>query len=305
MVVDTRTNPNTGHAWFFTIDEKNHVIHIMSTQTCRILHTWSAFRDPRGLSVSGTRLYVTDFAGNTLSALDIGSVGPPGTLGVPDRLKDLANANVRLDLPVGRGPKGVCIGPSNSLVITANSGDDSATIVNANTYQVLTTIFVGSDPIEAEMSYPTGSGTFAWVSCRGGANNPDGSVSLYWTGASGLQADVTNFVNPTGMAYDLNAAVWVANTGSDTVSQLTLQLVGSGFAQTILPSITATVQVGANPIDVAMESYFSYTYGAPQAVVTADQGASQLTFFDPNQPSRPAFSLPIAGVRSIAGFMSR
>jgi hypothetical protein len=307
MVWDQRTNPTTGHLWFFVLDEKNRAIHVMSSQTCRVLYTWGAFRDPRGLSISGTRLFVTDFAGNTLSALDIASIGPPGSLGVPDQLKTLANANskFRQDLTVGRGPKGCCCGPGNQLVITANAGDDSSTVVNTNTWQVVTTFSTGANPVEAEMSYPLGgSGTFGWVTCEGGGSTPDGGVSLYWTLATGLQANVTGFMNPTGMAYDLGIAVWVANTGSDTVSQLTLQVAGSGYAATILPNITATVQVGQNPVDVAMDTYFGLQ-GAPAAVVTADQGSSQLTFFDPAQPSRPSFSLPIAGVRSISGAMSR
>lgn len=304
--VDQRTNPNTGHCWFFVVDEKNHVIHIMSTQTCRVLYSWTAFRDPRGLSGSPSlsTMYVTDAAANTLSALDIGSVGPPGSLGVPDALKNLANGNSkgRQDLTVGRSPHGVACSPSGGVLLTANTTDNSATVVNTSTFQILSTFSTGEQPTEVELSFNV-SGIFGWITCVGGNTVPDGSVSLYWTstGATGggLQADLTGFLNPKGVVYDNGISAWIANMGSNTCSQLQLQVVGSGYAATIIPSITAVVQVGDNPTDVTIDPYYGAAGALPISVITADQGSSTLTFFDPNTPSRPVFQLPVAGVRSV------
>jgi YVTN family beta-propeller protein len=302
IVVDRRFNPTTGHSWFYVIDEENRAVHIMASQTCRLVHSWADLPDPAGLAITGRTLYVTNYANDSITALDIGQISPVGTLGASDLLKGLSAFDKRNDLTIGRGPRGVAHSLATSLLFTANQLENSCTVVDTANFKVTTSFPVGTNPqdVATTPNYP-GIGYFAFISCLGGGGDENGSVALYWNVPNGLQANITGFKNPKGLAFDNGVSVWVANSGSDTVSRLTLSVAGGGFAATILPIIDATVTTGRNPVDVTVEPYWPMRNAQAQCVISADRGDSQLTFLDPNQPSRPVFRIPIAGIRTVAG----
>jgi hypothetical protein len=306
IVVDRRFHPTTGHSWFYVIDEENRAVHIMASQTCRLVHSWADLPDPAGLAIRASTLYVTNFANDSITALDIGQISPVGTLGASDLLKSLSRFDKRNDLTIGRGPRGAAHSLATNLVFTANQLENSCTAVDTANFKVTTTFPIGTNPqdVAATPNYP-GVGYFAFISCLGGGQDENGSVALYWNVPNGLQANITGFKNPKGLAFDNNASVWVANSGGDTVSRLTLAFAGSGFAATILPIIDATVTTGRNPVDVTVEPYWPNRGAAAQCVISADRGDSQLTFLDPNQPSRPVFRIPIAGIRTVAGLFDQ
>jgi YVTN family beta-propeller protein len=278
----------------------------MASQTCRLVHTWADLPDPAGLAISATTLYVTNFANDSITALDIGQVSPVGTLGATDVLKGLSAFDKRNDLTIGRGPRGAARSLAANLVFTANQLENSCTVVDSANFKVTTTFPIGTNPqdVAATPNYPN-VGYFAFISCLGGGQDENGSVALYWNVPNGLQANITGFKNPKGLAFDNGASVWVANSGGDTVSRLTLAFAGSGFAATILPIIDATVTTGRNPVDVTVEPYWPSRGAAAQAVISADRGDSQLTFLDPNQPSRPVFRIMIPGIRTVAGLFDQ
>jgi hypothetical protein len=306
IVVDRRFHPTTGHSWFYVIDEENRAVHIMASMTCRLVHSWADLPDPAGLAILPSTLYVTNFANDSITAIDIGQVSPVGTLGASDLLKGLSAFDKRNDLTIGRGPRGVAHSLAANLLFTANQLENSCTVVDSANFKVNTSFPIGTNPqdVATTPNYP-GVGYFAFISCLGGGQDEDGSVSLYWNVPNGLQANITGFKNPKGIAFDNNISVWVANSGGDTISRLTLTIVGGGFAQTVLPTIDATVTTGRNPVDVTVEPYWPSRGSAAQTVISADRGDSQLTFVDPNQPSRPVFRIPIAGIRTVAGLFDQ
>jgi len=180
-------------------------------------------------------------------------------------------------------------------------------MINVNTAKVLTTFSVGTNPFDvaSTFNYPN-VGFFAFITCQGGGVDLDGSVALYWSRYNGLQANVTGFKNPQGCMFDYGAACWVANSGGNTTSQLTLQFAGAAFAATIFPVITQDIRTGANPTSVTVEAYFPQVVGAaPQTVITANRGVGKITFIDAGQPTRPIFEMSIPGVREVATYMDQ
>jgi YVTN family beta-propeller protein len=302
IVVDRRFHPTTGHSWFYVVDEENRAVHVMASQTCRLVHSWADLPDPSGLAIRASTLYVTNFANDSISALDIGQLSPVGTLGASDALKSVSAFNRRKDLTVGRGPRGAAHAPDASLLFTANQLENSCTVIDSANYKVSTTFPVGKNPQDvAATAFINPVGWFAFVTCLGGGGDENGGVSMWWSQPNGLQATITGFQNPRGIIYDGGLSVWITNSGGETVSRLTLAVSGAGLAATIIPNITATVTTGRNPVDVTVEPYWPWRGFAPRAVITADRGDSQLTFLDPGQPSRPTFTIPIAGIRTLAG----
>jgi YVTN family beta-propeller protein len=292
----------------YVVDETHRVVHVMASQTCRVVHTWRELPDPRGLAIdlNGRTLYVTNGVGDSVSAIDIGSVTPVGTLGPSQALKDATLYRSDRDLQVGRGPYGAARKPDGPVLFVANALENSCTVINTSTFQVTTTFPIGFYPqdVAATLTF-TGIGYFAYITCLGGGEDIAGSVALYWDRPNGLQANITGFTNPKGIIYDFGAAAWITNSGGESVSQLTLAVAGGSFAATILPNITATVGTGKNPVDVTIEPWFTYFTLVPRAVLTADRGSSQITVLDPRQPSRPRFTMPMTGVSSIAGYMDQ
>lgn len=304
--VDSRFNPTDGHSWIYVSDTENRAVHILASRTSRVIHTWRALPDPHGLSrLNGSMLFVANTGVDSVSVLDVARATPVGTLGAPDILKQLDSVDNRRDLPVGRGPVGLALNPSVGVLFCANSLDDTCSVINPATWKVTTTFQVGASPYDcaATVNY-TGIGYFCFITCQGSGSD-DGSVALYWNSPNGLQANITGFKNPMGCAFDNNTSAWIANAGSDTISQLQLQVVGGSFASTILPSIVATVTVGKNPVDVTLEPYFTATAGTATSIVSADRGSSQVTFTDPLVPSRPTFSIEIPGVRVVGSYMDQ
>mgnify|MGYP003573393324 FL=1 len=188
----------------------------------------------------------------------------------------------------------------------ANNVENSCSVFNSATAQPQVTFNIGTSPIDVAttIAYP-GIGYFAFISCVGGTGDPDGSVSVYWNVPNGLQANVTGFRNPQGLIFDYGASAWVANSGGNKTSQLTLQFAGGGFAATIFPAITVEVETGANPTDCTISPLLYFLAGSTQCVITANRGHGKLTFLDATQPSRAFVELPIPGVRLIAGFLDQ
>jgi YVTN family beta-propeller protein len=287
----------------YVIDRESRSVVVVGTRDSKVVHRWRDFADPRGLGIrsDGANLYVTSYGNDTLSIVDTASI-TVGAATATDQLKSRSAQANRKDVQVGRGPFGVAWSPASGEVFVANSIDNTCTVVNTGTASVRTTFATGETPqdVAATFNVP-GIGYFAFITCLGGANEPDGSVSLYWNVPNGLQATLTGFKNPKGLIYDRNASVWVANSGGSTVSKLTLQIQGN----TILPTITATANVGKNPSSVTLGPWPTYFNGAPLEIISADRGSSQLSFIDAQQPFFTPFALPIPGVQEVAAWFDQ
>src|SRR5690606_22805459 len=83
-LLDKRLHPTSGHTWLYVTDVNNRVLHVMSTLTHRVIHTFTGLPDPRGLgSDASGRLFVTNTSANSLSVLRFNTITPVGT-GIPD-----------------------------------------------------------------------------------------------------------------------------------------------------------------------------------------------------------------------------
>jgi len=309
VMFDERFNPTDAHSYAYVIDNSTDSVTIVGTRDSNIVHRWKQFLDPSGLayeSASDKTLFVTSFANNSISFIDIVSM-TPGAARLTEQSQRLADPDRRRDVETGAGPVGAAFSLAGPLVFVANAMDDSCTLINTNTAKLVTTFSVGTSPydVAATFNYPN-VGFFAFITCQGGGADLDGSVSVYWNVPNGLQANVTGFKNPQGCIFDYNASAWVANSGGNSSAQLTLQFAGGAFAATIFPVITQDIVTGANPTSITMEPWFYGILGAPpQTVITANRGTGRISFIDAAQPTRPLFFLDVPGVREVAGWLDQ
>jgi DNA-binding beta-propeller fold protein YncE len=304
IIFDPRFGPTDGHTYAYIIDRATKSVAVVGTRDSKVVWRWRDLPDPRGLAIApnGITLYVTNYAADSLSFLDVGSINVGMAL-ASDRLKDLSKQNNRTDLGMGRGPIGAAHAPDASLVFVGNSIENTCTLINTATATINTSFAVGTRPtdVAATFNFPN-IGRFAFLTCLGGGNDDNGSVSLYWSTPNGLQASITGFENPMECIYDRGASIWTANSGGNQTKQLTLAFAGGGFAATILPTITASIKVGASPTGVTMESFYPYFNAATRTIISACRGSSELVFLDNAQPSRPTYSIMIPGVWTIASY---
>jgi YVTN family beta-propeller protein len=304
IIFDPRFGPIDGHTYSYIIDSDSRSVTVVGTRDSKIVWRWRDLPDPRGLAIApnGITLYVTNYGGDSVSFIDIGSINAGMSL-ADAKLKSLSAQNNRTDVPVGRGPIGAAHAPDASLLFVGNSIENTCTVINTATAKVNSNFSIGTHPqdVAATFNFP-GIGRFAFITCLGGGNDDTGSVSLWWDVAAGLQANITGFENPRECIYDRGATAWVANSGGNQSKALTLAFAGGGFAATILPSITASVTVGASPSGITMESFYPYFGAASRSIISACRGASALVFLDNAQPSRPTYSISISGVQTVASY---
>ncbi len=296
-----------GHTFAYIIDRASRSVAIVNTRDSKVVWRWRDLPDPRGLAVDprAITLFVTNYASNSVSFLDIGSINVGLSLPTT-RLKELSKQANRIDIPLGRGPMGAANAPDANLLFVGNNIDNTCSVINTATASVNTTFAVGTRPqdVGATFFFP-GIGRFAFITCLGGGNDEKGSVSLYWSRPNGLQATITGFENPKECIYDRGVSIWVANSGGNKSTQLTLAFAGGGFAATILPAITANVTVGQGPTGITMESYYPFFGVATQSIITACRGTGELVFLFAAQPSRPTFSIKVPGVQTIASYFDQ
>lgn len=299
LMLDPRLDPITGFTWLYAIDKAKRDIVVLDTFNSQLMTRWPNIGDPRGLSIepaSNGTLYVSDFANRSLSFVNIAPSAYPL---VQVNATDPSN---RKDIIVGEGPIGVGIAIGAGLVFTANSVGNSCTVVNGGTATISTSFSTGAMPKQVEgTAFINPVGYFAFITCLGGPGQEDGSVALWWSAPNGLQANITGFKNPDGAMYDRGISCWIANSGGDTISRLTLAVSGGGFASTILPQIDATITVGKNPSDVTIDPLM-LALRQPPVVIAAVPGSGTLTFGDTAEPWRPVFSIPIPGVQRCASY---
>ncbi len=304
IIFDPRFGSLDGHTYAYVIDRDSRSVTVVGTRDSKVVWRWRDLPDPRGLAIApnGITLYVSNFASDSVSFIDTGSINVGNSL-ADDRLKSLSAQKNRTDVAVGRGPIGAAHAPDASLLFVGNSIENTCTLINTATAKVTTSFAIGTSPqdVAATFNFP-GIGRFAFITCLGGGNDNKGSVSLYWNVPNGLQATVTGFENPAECIYDRGASAWIANSGGNQSKQLTLAFAGGGFAATILPTINASVTVGASPTGITMESFYPFFGAATRTIITACRGASELVFLDNSQPSRPTFSLSIPAVRTVASY---
>ena len=324
ILVDPRFNPGDGHSWIYVTDLENGALHIVGSRDSRIVHTWTDLPDPTGLAIrpDGTRLYVTNASNDTMSALDIGQAAV-GTRGVNDVVKGLSKPNSRVDVPVGHGPSGVAHAPDGNWIVVANTLDSTVSAIDSATLQVKDVLHVGGNPTDVAMTWfyvspPYQIGRFAYVTCKGSGPN-DGTIAFLWLSALSIpplvtpsghwqvQATLTDFGSPEGIAFDYGRAAWFADSAADEVVKISWEFQGIAIISP-MPILQSRVPVGHNPTDVALEPWVYYrTNGQvlPYVVIAACRGSGELRFIDNNQPARPQFTMKIPKVEDVASILDQ
>ncbi|TVL91300.1 IPT/TIG domain-containing protein [Streptomyces sp. SAJ15] len=130
----------------------------------------------------GTRAYVTNSGGDTVSVIDTATNTVTGTV------------------TVGAAPWGVAIHPDGTRAYVTNSTAGTVSVINTTTNTVIATITVG--------------GTRAYVT-----NSTAGTVSLINTTTNTVIATITVGTSPHGVAVTPDGTrAYVANSGTTTVS---------------------------------------------------------------------------------------
>jgi hypothetical protein len=324
IIFDPRFGPLDGHTYMYVVDLQSRSIVVMQTKDSVILHRWKELPDPRGiaLSVGGNNLWVTNGSSDTVSLLDLAGLVTYTSSNALTAIKDVPKS--RQDFQVGRGPGGCAHLLSKNSLMVANTIGNSVTELNTADGTIFETLSVNESPYDvatSEFVYLglTPIGNFAWISCQGGGDDANGSVALWWedylplginSGKGRIQSLLGGFKNPKGIQYDYGTSgggfrsVWVANSGGNTIARMSLNVSGAGLATTILPSITANVQVGENPADVTIDPLRAPAGNAP-IIVSADLGSGQLSFVDSLRLTAPKFALKVPGVRLVDQWLSQ
>jgi YVTN family beta-propeller protein len=227
------------------------------------------------VSPDGTRAYVTNLFGDSVSVINTASnsvaatitvgsnsfgvaVSPDGTRAyVTNRtgnsvsvINTTTNAVTGSPIPVGGGPFGVAVSPDGTRAYVTNS--DSVSVINTASNTVTATITVGDGPAGVAVSP---DGTRAYVT-----NFGSDAVSVINTASNTVTATITVGDEPVGVAvFPDGTRAYVTNNASGTVSVLALQ-------PSAPRSVVATA--GDSHLEVAWEVP-AFTGGQPISSYTA------------------------------------
>ena len=217
------TGPPSGGT--VTVNQQTGSFSYTPTQATRLAAGLTA-----GLDTDGFTVTVSD-----------GQASTPMAVTVP-----ISSTQTQLNQPitVGTTPSGVAASPNSSRVYVANSGNNTVSVINTATNQVISTIGVGSSPQGLAIS-PDGTKVYV---ANGGSN----TVSVINTATNALVDTkpgtkpidpIVVGTSPQGVAISRDGTrVYVANSGSGTVSVI----------NTATNQVISTIGVGSSPSAVAV-----------------------------------------------------
>lgn len=132
-----------------------------------------------------------------------------------------------------------------TLAYTANSGDNTLSVIETSTNLVAQTVTVGNNPEDIAI---TPNGAFAYV-----VNSASNDISVLETATNTVQSTVNVGNNPQSVAITDNGDfAYVTNYGSGSVSVI----------ETAGNTVTSTVAVGSNPQGVTLSPNGTFAYVA-------------------------------------------
>ncbi|MHC4923523.1 MAG: Ig-like domain-containing protein [Planctomycetota bacterium] len=317
--LDWRFDSATNHSYIYIVNESQDRISIVNTSTGKIEGHFKGVGSPKGITQTGPgstglspMLFVTNFGQGTVTGIPLNAVQPG--IAICDAVNalndDISN---RVFVNVGRNPNGIAAEFFGTpIVMVANQGDNEVTVFDPQSLTspsggLQDTFQVGESPSEVVWAQPTQIGLFAWIVNQGGVNDPDGSVSLWWSGAGGYIFG-TNTGSVTGQLQDNIAApgkafsdtatlnCYVPNTASNTVTEATVTFQGGSIFATIQPQVNNSREVGPNPTSLTLTGGLGS--GSRLAFVSL-AGGGQIAVYDFNSSfTTPAlYNLP--GVRQV------
>lgn len=251
-------------------NEKSNTVSVINTTTDTVISTVPVGNVPVGVAVSpdGTKVYVTNFGndeipGRTVSIIDTtteevtpmyveeGKPGKPAGVAVYPHeqriyVAKFLDEKVRavnpitksvFDIRVGKDPNGVAITHDGLRVYVTNRGNNTVSVIDTATNNVIDTIIVGSNPYGVAVNK---NGTKVYVTNMG-----SDSVSVIDTATNNVTANVSVGKYPHGITVTPDEKwVYVANhnTPIGTVSVI----------NTTTNNVTNTIIVGNKPCGVAV-----------------------------------------------------
>ena len=164
-------------------------IGVSSVSAAAVVKTIPVGSAPEGVSSDGTRVWVANFGGGTVSEIDA------------------STGTVVKTITVGSEPEGVS--SDGTHVWVANSNGGTVSEIDGSTGTVVNTTTVGSDPLGV-----SSDGTHVWVT-----NYIGGTVSEIDASTGTVVNTITVGTYPIGVSSD-GTHVWVANSNADTVSEI-------------------------------------------------------------------------------------
>lgn len=118
---------------------------------------------------------------------------------------------IAADIPVGRVPVAIAIDPANHALYTADSADNTVSVIDANTRTVTATIPVGENPVGLAID-PVGRRVFT-------ANINDRSISVIDTGTSKVTKTIQTAATVSRVTFDpTTQTVYASNPDDNTVT---------------------------------------------------------------------------------------
>lgn len=224
-------------------------------------------RDPSGVAITDSRVYVANSTGKSVSIIDratgsaVTTVPVAGTAAAvavsPNGSKayvtlksaskvaviDTATNRVVTTISVGLSPTGVVVSPNNSRVYVTNVGSGSISVIDAVTNKVVKTVWAGSSPTGVAIS-PDGSRVYATL-------RESDQVMVFNTATNAVVTRIAVGDSPRDVVVTADGSkVYVAN-GAGSVSVISTAnnaVVGSAIRVGTTPTALA---VGGSKIFVA------------------------------------------------------
>jgi hypothetical protein len=244
-------------------------------------------------------------------------------------MREAAKYHNRKDIPVGQGPIGAAHFPDRSLMLVANSRENTISEVDTAKGKVVNTFSIDAEPYDIAVTEGFWFGWFGWITCRRGGADGKGSLAMYrWRpnqrmGAmpariGKVQGVISGFNAPEDVCYDWGVtsftpevggargpvrSAYIANTGGDTISKVTIWWISGGLTTTFLPVLDGEVYVGDNPTKISIDPITPIlSRGTAPVLICSVRGEGYLAFLDGLHMTRTPFHLPVVGVRYVATY---
>jgi len=326
-IVDWRYEPTLLHTYLYVIDESDESIAIINSGNGKIEGRLKGVGSPRGITMTGPygsqslspEIFVSNFGRGTVTGLPMSGI--QAGQAICTAVTDLnVNRDKRAIFNVGRAPGGIAAewyGSPFNIAAVANTADDSITVFdtvttgNSGTGQATLSLAYqsgGEGPFDVAWSpYVPGAGIWCWIAHGGGAQDEDGSVSLWWNNAGGfiftqptgsILATLQDKIKNPGKIFQdvLSLDCYVPNTSGETVTTLQVNVLGSVIFTTIQPAVKGEREVGPNPTKVTFDPRFG------RIAFVALAGSGQVAMYDINATVAAPPLLNVPGVRGIFSF---
>jgi YVTN family beta-propeller protein len=198
-------------------------VSVIDTSTRTVTDTISVPANPTGIAATSQFVYVSGFA-NNVSVISTANNSIVATIPIPGGLP--ADG-------IGAEPLSIAASQSTPRVYTANFIDESVSVINTSTQQLIATIPLGDQP-QAIAVNPAGTRVYT-------ANL--NTVSVIDTSTNSVIATITN--------ADSNAQGIAVNPAGTSVYVTNSVLSSASVINTTTNTVTATIPIGGDPQGVS------------------------------------------------------